>query len=187
MKINIFILALGTFLLSACSKNFMPYLERAETSYAQSKYVECVDAVQLGLPLWKDSDGEDSKARAYELLGKSYHHLKKIDKATDAFQRAVSISDNTYDSAYSLGIIYLASSEPQLAAKAFQDALRMKKDDPEALVGLGNAYYDQKKYKQAKQIYQRVIDTSPGVKDALQYIALVDKKLAASNKKSRRK
>lgn len=184
MKLHVLII-LCIFVFGGCTRKFDPLFEKSQKSFSEKRYVDCIDAAHLALAKWRDSDGTENKAKAYQLLGKAYHEIKKIDKASEAYARAVELSENTYDSAYQLGVIYLASNEPQLAAKSFQDALRMINDDPMALVGLGNAYYDLEKYAKARQIYSRVIDTSPGVSQALEYIGLIDQKLASSNKKKK--
>jgi len=57
----------------------------------------------------------------------------------------------------------------------------MKKEDTTALLGLGNAYVQMGDYRNAKIIYERVLDTAPGVRDALKFIQITDEKLANQN------
>ncbi len=165
------------FSLPGCRAGFPELYEKALENFSRGNYVDAADQLNLGLSRWTASEGEEAKAQAYQLLGKSYHKLHKRDKPAEAFEQAIRLSTNTFDSAYALGIISLASSKPQAAAKAFQDALRMKRDDPLALVGLGNALYALKEYKAAQEHYRRVLDTSPGVREALEALNLVEKKL----------
>lgn len=179
------LLALLTLTLTACRREFLPLLQEARRTFAEENFVETVDASNAALQRWKDSDGTEAQAEAYQLLGQSYQRLHKAEKAVEAYQNAVRLSSNTFVSAYQLGMIFLTRSEPALAAKAFQAALRMKADDPLALVGLGNSFYMTEDYSQARLSYQRVIDTSPGVKESLEYTRLVDEKLQASRPRRR--
>lgn len=165
-------------LLSGCAKEFKPIIAGAENDFDKNNYIEAVDKINRAIPLWESTDGLEAKAQAYQLLGKSYQRLTKMDKAIESYEAAadLSTSTTTFDSVYALGVIYLAASQPASAARAFQDALRRRPDDPLSLVGLGNAYYHQRNFAEAKRTYQRLIATSPGVKDALDYLALIEKK-----------
>lgn len=177
MNKNILLISLGLWTLLGCSKHFMPLYEDAQVAYREGKWIEVIDNINLALPFWREDDGQENKAQAYQLLGKAYHKLKKIDKATEAYNKAVELSTNTFDSANELGTIYLASKQSHLAIAAYREALKMKKDDPSALLGLGNSYYDEGRYTDARVMYQRVIDSSPGVRDALDYLQLINEKL----------
>lgn len=163
-------------LLSGCERNFNDLLSDAQASFVQKNYTQVIDDVNLALPRWRQKDGADKKSAAYELLGKSYHALEKTDQAADAYKQAVKLSNNAYDSAYALGVMDLASSQVTQAKESFEMALRMKKDDPLALLGLGDSLYALKQYAEAKAIYKRVLEVSPGVTDALANLKLLDKK-----------
>jgi tetratricopeptide (TPR) repeat protein len=170
--------------LIGCSKRFGPLFEKAQQMYAEKKWIETIDNINLALPFWRESDGRENKAQAYQLLGKAYHELKKIDKAIESYTKAVELSTNanTYDAAYSLGVIYLTANQPAPAVNAFKEALGRKKDDPWALIGLGNAYFAAGNYREARFAYQRVIDSSPGVRESLEYLKLIDEKARAPKK-----
>ena len=58
-----------------------------------------------------------------------------------------------------------------MAAKFFLDALKMKSNDPLANLGLGNSYYLGRKIPEAKAAFERVLDTSPGVREAQEQLA----------------
>ncbi len=176
-KIALIFIAFAVAVLGGCSKRFMPLYEDGKEAYSEGNWIETIDDINLALPFWRESDGQENKAQAYQLLGKAYHKLKKIDKASEAYAKAVELSTNTYESAYELGMIYLTSKQNALSITAFKEALKMKKDDPWALVGLGNAYYDAGKYGEARIVYQRVVDSSPGVRESLEYLRLIDDKM----------
>jgi tetratricopeptide (TPR) repeat protein len=181
-KIAVLLAALAL-TLPACSKRFGPLYKDAQEAFAEGKWIETIDNINLGLPFWKESDGQENKAQAYQLLGKAYHKLQKIDKASDAYAKAIELSTNTYDSAYQLGLIYLTSKQTDQSIKSFKEALKMKKDDPAALLGLGNAYYDSGKLADAKVFYQRIIESSPAVREALDFLRLLDDKMKAKSVK----
>jgi tetratricopeptide (TPR) repeat protein len=162
--------------LCGCQRNFDELLVEARQAAAEKNYTVVIDDTQLALPRWREQDGADKKSEAYELLGKSFHALQKLDQAADAYEQAVKLSDNAYDSAYALGVIHLASFQYEQAKDAFQAALRMKKNDPLALLGLGDCLYNLKRYEEARNAYRSVIEVSPGVSDALANLNLIEKR-----------
>ncbi len=163
---------------TACERNFDELMDEAREASQEQNHTVVIDSLTLALPRWKEEHGAPQKAEAYELLGKSYYALKKPDQAADSFRVAIKLSDNTYDSAYLLGLICTASFQHKSAQEAFQNALRMKKDAPLALLGLGDSLFAQGKYNDAKEIYKRVLAVSPGVPEALKNIDLVDNRTA---------
>jgi tetratricopeptide (TPR) repeat protein len=163
--------------LSGCKKHFSTFLEEARKDFSDKNYVGTVDNVNVGLLQWKDSDGTEAKAEAFQLLGASYQQLRNTDKAIEAYQQAISLSTQTFLSAYSLGMLYLARSQPRDGLKAFEKALAMKEDDPSALLGLANCLYALRRNKEAYDVYQKIIDVSPGVREALESIAILKNRL----------
>ena len=162
-----FLLFLST-IFSACGKNFSELLQKSETQFAAQDYVGAVDTLNIAIPIWKSNDTNFKKGRAYEILGLSYHKLRNTDKAIEAFEQAIETSTSTYSAAYSLGSIQLMRSQPQAALKAFEKALQMKKDDPLALLGLGNSHFALHHMEEARIMFNLVLDTSPGVRDAIE-------------------
>lgn len=169
--------------LSSCSKEFQPLFEKGQKAFQNENYVEAVDTINLALPLWKESDGLEPKARAYQVMGMAYQRLRKLDPATDAYGQAIKISTQTFPSALNLGDIYLTEAKWDLSIQTYKRALQMKKDDPMALLGLGNAFFKVQKHQEAIFCYQRIIQTSPGVKEALENIQIASGKLKSTTKK----
>lgn len=172
MKRTFLLLAFLVPLLSSCRRDFKPFLEKAESAFAEKNYINTIDALTLGLPHWRDSDGEEAKARAFELLGHSYQALRNADKAIDAYQQSIKLS-KSYQPAYNLGTLYLMKSQPKLAMAAFQQALRVRSNDPLAVLGLANSLYALERYGEASQAFQRVLDVSPGVREALESLQAI--------------
>lgn len=189
MKSKLFCLVLLTIIISGCAKKFAPLLEKARRLYAQNQYVDTIDTLSLALRSWRESDGTEMKAQASQILGMAYKQIGKFDKAMNCFSDAIELSTNTYDAAYTLGLLYLTASQHKDSVRAFKEALKMRKDDPLALVGLGNAYFALNDYGQARVAFQRVMDTSPGVSNAVESLAIIDKrrKAARPSKRIRRK
>lgn len=154
-----------------CQKKFKPFFEKAKSNYASKNYVNAVDNLTISLLHWKESDGKDQKAEAYQLLGQSYQQLRNIEKAEEAYEQAVQLSDQTFESAYALGLLHLTKGQSTSAIKLFRKALTIKKDDPLALLGLANSLYSARQYMEAYATYQKVLDVSPGVRDAMDSIA----------------
>lgn len=177
------LLSIG-FLISAvlaagcAKKSFDALYSEAQTSYKEGHYVEAIDSVNSALSRWSKSNGDEKKGQAYQLLGQSYHALKKIDESIDAYNQAIKFSTNTYPAAYDLGVLLLTKSESKAATDAFEAALNMKPNDPMALVGLGNAYFGMAAYTQARAAYNKLLDTSPGVRESLEYLTVVNNKLS---------
>ena len=167
------LIAFVAIIASACRQEFTPFLRKAEDAFAERNYINTIDALNLGLQHWRESDGDDAKARAYELLGRSYQGLRNTDKAIDAYQQSVKLSTSTFDAAYNLGGLYLLKNQPRLAMGAFQQALRLKPNDPMTILGLANSLYALERYSEAAQAFQRVIDVSPGVREALESLQAI--------------
>jgi len=153
--------------LSACRKKFGPLRQEAQKAFDEKNYNEAIGDLNEALSRWADSDGRAVKGDAYQMLGKSYHAIGRNEQAMDAYRQAIGLSTSTYDSAYDLALIELASNQFEQAAAHFRDALRMKRDDPLATLGLANSYYGMKNFTAAQEMYERVVTVSPGVQDAL--------------------
>ncbi|MCG3205085.1 MAG: hypothetical protein KCHDKBKB_01802 [Elusimicrobia bacterium] len=162
--------------LTGCGKRFSASVDEAETAFSKHVYVDAIDAINNGLLKWKESDGTDLKGRAYEILGKSYHRLRNTDKAIEAYEQAVALSTRTVDSAMALGNLYLAKNQPELALKSYSAALQMKPKDPLVYLGLGNAYFAAKKIPEAVAQFEKVLDVSPGAREALEQLAVLKSK-----------
>jgi tetratricopeptide (TPR) repeat protein len=166
---------LAALALAGCHKQLTPYLATAKKNFADKNYVDAIDALNSGLTYWDESEGADKKAEAYELLGKSYRALRNSDKAVEAYQQAAKISPNRFDVYYDMASIYLTKGFADQAERSFRQALRNRPDDPLALLGLGNSLYTQRKLDEARATFQRILDTSPGVKDALESLAALER------------
>lgn len=173
VKRPLLLLALCSLLVAGCRQEFSAYLQKAEKSFADRNYINTIDTLNSGMPNWRESDGAIKKSRAFELLGRSYQALRNPDKAIDAYQQSVTLSPAAFDAASNLGDLYLLKSQPRLALGAYQQALRSRPNDPMAILGLANSLYGLERYPEAAQAFQRVVDVSPGVREALESLAAI--------------
>ena len=126
---------------AGCGRNFDGLVAQAQDKFVQKRHIEAIDALTLALAVWRDADGTEKKGKALELLGRAHQAAHQPEKAAVAYEEALKHSGDVYDAAYGLGIIRLAASQFHKGAQAVDLALRMKKDDPLALIGLGNAHF----------------------------------------------
>ncbi len=160
---------------TGCRKPFSDRIAQAEQSFNEKNYINTIDTLTTALTDWREGDGAEEKGRAYEMLGKSYVQLRNTDKAAEAFTQAVANSNHTYDSALALGNIYLTKGIADRAQKSFLDALRMKPNDPLALLGLGNSYFSGKDNEKAIATFEKILDVSPGVREAIESLQALKK------------
>jgi tetratricopeptide (TPR) repeat protein len=56
----------------------------------------------------------------------------------------------------------------------------MKKDDPLALLGLGDSLFALAQYEEAEAVYKKILEVSPGVPEALKNLEIITQKKAAT-------
>jgi len=173
--------------LLGCGRNFAELYVKGQKEFNEKNFIEAVDVLNKAVQAWDKDDGPDQKASAYELLGRSYHSLRKIDKASEAFREALHASENNYGAAYELGMIYLTESKFDQASKTFKKALRVKENDAWALLGLGNSYFGMGNFRIAKMNYQQILKSSPAVKEAIEHLKITNQKLKKKKTKKKRK
>jgi tetratricopeptide (TPR) repeat protein len=108
---------------------------------------------QLKPPFKRDAN------RAWYCVGDAYFKAEDFLEAVAAFQRARKANPEDAMCFLALGNSYDAIGRPKLAERMFRKALCMHLDSFErasVLFNLGNALYDQGRYAEAAQQYQRV-------------------------------
>ena len=122
-------------------------------------------------------------AAAHHNLGVTYYQLQDLRSAINEFETALQIDSDDPDTHYQLGATYLtlalsesastAAVDPELldqATEEFNAALELREGMPEALIGLGNVYIQQRDYETAIKTLQKAIESIPGSREA--YYAL---------------
>lgn len=175
-----------------------PELQSAETALrAHQQQVAADQARQEGFKALK---GEHPDAAAVEfnavlahspndanaLVGLGYARLdqKRFDEAFSLFSRALKVAPQRQDArdGYDSANFWLAmqrgagaqqQNQPQAAALAFQEALALRPLDNGALLGLANAYVQERMYSQAEAKFQQVLTQDPSNSDALSGLGFV--------------
>ena len=123
---------------------------------------------------------------ANALVGLGYVRLdqKRFAEAFSLFDRARKIAPQRQDArdGYDNANFWLAMErgadaqrqhQPQAAALAFQNALGLRPVDNGALLGLANAFVEEKNYKEAEAKFQQVLTQDPNNSDALSGLGFV--------------
>jgi tetratricopeptide (TPR) repeat protein len=175
-----------------------PELQSAETALrAQQQQLAADQARQEGFRALK---GEHLDAAAAEfnavlnhspndanaLIGLGYVRLdqKRFEEAFNLFDRARKAAPQRQDArdGYDSANFWLAmqrgadaqrQNQPQAAALAFQEALALRPLDNGALLGVANAYVQERMYTQAEAKFQQVLTQDPNNSDALSGLGFV--------------
>jgi tetratricopeptide (TPR) repeat protein len=77
----------------------------------------------------------------------------KVEESIPLFERAITIDESHFDSFHSLGVALRAAGRPAEAEEIFRRALKRQPQSGIALVGLGDALFDQQRYLEAENYY----------------------------------
>ncbi|MFN0117132.1 MAG: tetratricopeptide repeat protein [Elusimicrobiota bacterium] len=160
-------------LFQSCKKDFSVLFEKAKTTYAKKDYIETIDTLNQSLSVWNESHGQEVRAQTYQMLGNTYEQLRNVDKAIEAYEAAIKLSNTTSTSALALGMIYQGKSQPQLSIPYFKKAIQMDPQNSLAYLGLGNSYFSLRQYQESKAAFQKTIDVAPGAKEALEALEIL--------------
>ncbi len=122
---------------------------------------------------------EPNSAAAHHNLGVTYYQLQNLPSAIDEFQAALELDPDDPDTHYQLGATYLtlalsgsepaAPADPELleqAVEEFEAALAERDSMPEALIGLGNVYLQQRDHQGAIEVLEDAIAAVPNSREA---------------------
>jgi tetratricopeptide (TPR) repeat protein len=115
-------------------------------------------------------------SEAHYNLGRLWLEQNKPDLARSELTAFTLRRGNSLDGFLKLGTALLASRDPAApvaAEKAFQEALRLEAQNPEALNGLGMVRYHQRRYGEAQQFFLAAIKKSPDFAPAILNSAIV--------------
>lgn len=94
------------------------------------------------------------------VMGDRFGDLRDFDLAANAYRRSLAAYPR-FDYAWRLGVVEMHRNRFQPAADALEQALRLHKDDREALTELGRAWNGLRRYDQADSVLARVIELYP--------------------------
>ena len=110
------------------------------------------------------TDGLESMANAALQRGIDAFMNKNYAKAVDEFKRSVGIGRNgayAADAAQYMAMSYLQMDQPEEAVKAYQTALEIDRYRDDLRVKLGNLYFSQEKYEDARTQYAEAVRLNP--------------------------
>jgi tetratricopeptide (TPR) repeat protein len=118
-------------------------------------------------------------AAAHHNLGVTYYQLQDLQSAVTEFETALEIDPDDPDTHYQLGAAYLTLAlsgggsatavDPELLDQANEEfiaALELREGMPEALIGLGNVYIQQRDYDTAIETLQQAVESVPDSREA---------------------
>ena len=99
---------------------------------------------------------------ALENLGNAYRHLKRLDEARGALERALAIKPGDAEANYSLGMVFAQGGDNERAYEYLEKALEARADYPEALNNLGVLYLRTRRRDEAVASFEKCIRVAPG-------------------------
>ena len=96
-----------------------------------------------------------------ETYAESLFEMGRAGEAIPQFSKATDLKPNAFDPRYNLGLAYARSQQYPLAVTAYQKALALAPENPEALRGLGLAQFHLKHYDEAATIFTRLTKAQP--------------------------
>lgn len=126
-----------------------------------------------------------SRDQYYEELARAYGKDQQSEKAIEYFRLALLHNPNRISARIGLSDEYRKADMNQLAANELNEALRVRPDDAEAWLKLGDLYLSAQIFLKAKQAFLRVLELDPQRDQArwlLFYVARIEKDDVAAQK-----
>jgi len=118
-----------------------------------------------------------SSAEAFYGIGSVYLKQEKVSQARECFERAVKLNPTYPETApnawNNLGLIAARNGETVSAVTHFEKALQLDPDLFIALANLGNAYKQQKRWKEARETLERAVAIKPADPEANYSLGMV--------------
>ena len=136
--------------------------KRVKPLVEASKEQEAVEALAKS----PASDGLD-RAEPHYLLGVVYYSLGRKDDAMRMLRIARKAAPNSARIAAYLGVVELSSGETLAAEESFRSALALDSAEVLALIGIGGIRYQQKRWTEAVEYFEKSRTADPGTLYAL--------------------
>ena len=114
----------------------------------------------------------DPTAAAFYNLGTLYMKAGRTSQARPAFERALELQPDNYESANSLGVLLAQKGEIPAAIERFRVALQVKPDFADALNNLGFAVFQTGQPDQAFELYKKALSNRPDFAEAFNNIGI---------------
>lgn len=130
--------------------NVEALLKAAELYYIVKQYQPALDYINKALKV------DENMARAYHLKGTIYAENGDTARAISSFVTATEQDNKYFEAFYDIGILYAASKNP-LAFDYYDNALRIRTNDPKVLYAKAKLFQNLKKTNEAIRVYETLI------------------------------
>ncbi len=93
---------------------------------------------------------------AWYLIGDIYYKLERFQNAVNAFKKSIMNKADDISAMLALGNSYMELGLPDKAEYILRSALKLSSDNEELTYNLGNSLFDQRKYKEAINMYKKI-------------------------------
>jgi tetratricopeptide (TPR) repeat protein len=142
------------------SKNISAELKLAELYLYLKRYNYCLQRADNVLRL------DRTNAKAYFIKGYMFKETGDTARAISSFQTAVEQKPEYFDAYLQLGNLF-TQKKNSLALEYYDKALRLRKNNTEALYGVAMFFQGNDIIDSAEVLYQKILDASPDYKEAL--------------------
>ncbi|WP_213879061.1 type IV pilus biogenesis/stability protein PilW [Pseudomonas sp. dw_358] len=101
--------------------------------------------------------GRDQARAAYVQLGLGYLQEGNVERAKTPLRQALDLDSSDPDANAALALVFQAEGENGLAEQHFRKALSSRSDDARILNNYGSFLYEQKRYKDAYDMFQKSV------------------------------
>jgi O-antigen ligase len=138
---------------------------RQYAQYAINVSQKAIKISPFNLNLWKERS-------------QIYYYLSSVDPkyystALQSLHAAAKLAPTDAKTFYLLGQFYQNTADTDSTIKYYQQAINLKPNYDYALFALGQIYYQQKKYAEAQDLFQKVLLYAPANTDAQDYLAAI--------------
>lgn len=100
-------------------------------------------------------EGRQKAVQAYVQLGVGYLQQGATERAKSPLQKALDLDPSNADANAALAVVFQIEMEPELADKYYRRALSESDDSTRILNNYGSFLYDQKRYDEAYEYFQK--------------------------------
>jgi tetratricopeptide (TPR) repeat protein len=150
--------------LERCLKNLPKdkdaLLKMAELLFYVKKYQESIDKINLAL------ETDPYLAKGYFLKGMNYMESGDTGKAVSSMQTAIEQDPEYYTAYMQLGLLFYYKNNP-VCLDYFDNAIRINSKSTEAMYAKAKFFQDFSKFKEAKELYAKILAYEPTHLNAL--------------------
>ncbi len=129
-------------------------LKQAEVDFVNGKFYEAITTCQEIILI-------KPHAVAYQIMGKTWAEMNKIDEAIAAYQKFLEMKPDVAEVYVSLGELYVKEQRQEKAITAYQKAIKLAPDLKDAYRGLVEVWLDQGKVDEAEELSYNALIQHP--------------------------